>query len=39
MSRAPARRSVISEKVARIPASGIRSFFDLIKTVEGGISL
>lgn len=39
MSRAPARRSAVSEKVARIPASGIRRFFDLVASLEGGISL
>jgi aminotransferase len=30
---------MISAKVARIPASGIRRFFDLVASMEGGISL
>ena len=33
------RRSMISTTVARIPASGIRRFFDLVASMEGGISL
>src|SRR5580765_530827 len=33
------RRSLTNEKVERIPASGIRRFFDLIAGVEGVISL
>ncbi|MGH2450741.1 MAG: pyridoxal phosphate-dependent aminotransferase [Candidatus Limnocylindria bacterium] len=33
------RRSLTNEKVARIPASGIRRFFDLVSTTEGAISL
>jgi aminotransferase len=39
--RAPARtrRPIVSDKVARIPASGIRRFFDLVASLEGGISL
>ena len=36
---APTRRSMISATVARIPASGIRRFFDLVGSLEGGISL
>jgi aminotransferase len=34
-----ARRPLTNAKVARIPASGIRRFFDLIAGVEGAISL
>ena len=34
-----ARRPLTNSKVARIPASGIRRFFDLIAGVEGAISL
>jgi aminotransferase len=34
-----ARRPLTNTKVARIPASGIRRFFDLIAGVEGAISL
>ncbi|TMD58214.1 MAG: aminotransferase class I/II-fold pyridoxal phosphate-dependent enzyme [Chloroflexi bacterium] len=37
--RAPDRRSMISATVARLPASGIRRFFDLVGSMEGGISL
>ena len=37
--KAPARRALVSERVARIPASGIRRFFDLVASLEGGISL
>src|SRR2546422_10539798 len=33
------RRSLTNAKVERIPASGIRRFFDLIAGVEGAISL
>lgn len=33
------RRPLTSERVARIPASGIRRFFDLVSSLEGGISL
>ncbi len=39
MTDVGARRSMISRKVARIPASGIRRFFDLVGSLEGGISL
>ncbi|MGH2500160.1 MAG: pyridoxal phosphate-dependent aminotransferase [Candidatus Limnocylindria bacterium] len=34
-----AKRSLTNEKVARIPASGIRRFFDLVAGVDGVISL
>ena len=34
-----ARRPLTNSKVSRIPASGIRRFFDLIAGVEGAISL
>src|SRR5258705_11079232 len=34
-----ARRPLTNTKVERIPASGIRRFFDLIAGVEGAISL
>lgn len=34
-----ARRSLTNSRVARLPASGIRRFFDLIAGVEGVISL
>ncbi|CAN5150815.1 aminotransferase class I/II-fold pyridoxal phosphate-dependent enzyme [soil metagenome] len=34
-----ARRSLTNERVARLPPSGIRRFFDLIAGVEGTISL
>ena len=37
--RAAERRSMISATVARIPASGIRRFFDLVASMDGGISL
>jgi len=33
------RRSVISDRVNSIPASGIRRFFDLLATIDGVISL
>src|SRR3972149_11524807 len=33
------RRSVISDRVKGIPASGIRKFFDLLASMEGVISL
>ncbi len=33
------KRPATSERVRRIPASGIRRFFDLVTTVEGAISL
>lgn len=33
------RRSLTSDRVARIPASGIRRFFDLVSSTEGAISL
>jgi aminotransferase len=33
------RRALTSERVARIPASGIRRFFDMVSGVEGSISL
>src|SRR5207249_8878478 len=39
MSQAPSRRSPIAAKVQRIPSSGIRKFFDLVASLEGGISL
>ena len=35
----PARRGQISERIAAVPASGIRRFFDLLSTMEGVISL
>ena len=34
-----AKRSLTNDKVARLPASGIRRFFDLVSGVEGVISL
>src|ERR671937_3330230 len=37
--KTPTRRSMIGATVARIPASGIRRFFDLVASMEGGISL
>ncbi len=37
--RAPARRALVSDRVSRIPASGIRRFFDLVASLDGGISL
>ncbi len=37
--RAPPRRPLTSARVARIPASGIRRFFDLASSGEGYISL
>ncbi|MFN2520115.1 MAG: pyridoxal phosphate-dependent aminotransferase [Candidatus Limnocylindria bacterium] len=33
------RRPLTNEKVGRIPASGIRRFFDLVASVDGAISL
>jgi len=33
------RRSLTNERVTRIPASGIRRFFDMVSGVEGSISL
>ncbi len=39
MTQTPARRARISAKVQRIPSSGIRRFFDLVGSLEGGISL
>ncbi len=39
MSDMRTRREVISARVRGIPASGIRRFFDLVGSLEGGISL
>jgi aminotransferase len=39
MKGSPARRPLTSTRVSKIPASGIRRFFDLIAGVEGAISL
>ena len=39
MRDAPTRRPLTNAKVARLPASGIRRFFDLVAGVEGVISL
>ncbi len=39
MTEAAARREMISAKVRRISTSGIRRFFDLVASSEGGISL
>jgi aminotransferase len=39
MSSAPTKRPLTNERVARLPASGIRRFFDLTAGLEGVISL
>ncbi len=39
MRDSPTRRPLTSTRVSKIPASGIRRFFDLIAGVEGAISL
>ena len=36
---AVAKRSLTNERLARLPASGIRRFFDRVSGVEGTISL
>ena len=38
-AKKPSNNSFVCQKVADLPPSGIRKFFDLVATMEGAISL